>query len=290
MPLLTPNPTRPQIYPLLSQGAGRGPLIKTNANGLVRLIEFKIPPPPADGAPPTATQLVYDLQVAEPSPLPAAMAAALQRSAQPDPHLGALDAKLDAQLDEVERLAHRRDFLDALVYEEPAPPAATPAAAKAAKAAAAKAARAAAKAAAASPVPTEDDVAAAAAAAAAAPAAAEALNGGALNGGAADGAAGASGGGRKERSIEGFAEALLAAQRHAVEERLTDVELAWGPRAKRVFGADGDADGDPTAPLPAPAGASTEGKLREGAAAAFAKAHPKLPVALLKEAGFFGDK
>ena len=99
-----------------------------------------------------------------------------------------------------------------------------------------------------------------------------------------------SGGGRKERSIEGFAEALLAAQRHAVEERLTDVELAWGPRAKRVFGADGDADGDPAAPLPAPAGASTEGKLREGAAAAFAKAHPKIPVSLLKEAGFFGDK
>ena len=81
----------------------------------MRLIEFKIPPPPADGTAPTATQLVYDLQVAEPSPLPAAMAAALQRSAQPDPHLGALDAKLDAQLDEVERLAHRRDFLDALV-------------------------------------------------------------------------------------------------------------------------------------------------------------------------------
>ena len=97
--------------------------------------------------------------------------------------------------------------------------------------------------------------------------------------------------GRGTRSRGGAKVAREAlAQRHAVEERLTDVELAWGPRAKRVFGADGDADGDPAAPLPAPAGASTEGKLREGAAAAFAKAHPKLPVSLLKEAGFFGEK
>ena len=86
--------------------------------------------------------------------------------------------------------------------------------------------------------------------------------------------------------MEGFAEALLAAQRHAVEERLTDVELAWGP-GKRVFGADGDADGDPTAPLPRRR-ARHRGKLREGAAA-FAK-RTKIPVSLLKEAGFFGEK
>ena len=178
----------------------------------------------------------------------------------------------------MERLAHRRDFLDALVYEEPAPPAATPAAAKAAKAAAAKAARAAAKAAAASLRPDRGrrrrrggggD--------AAAPAAAEALNGGALNGGAADGAAGASGGGRKERSMEGFAEALLAAQRHASSERLTDVELAWGPRAKRVFGADGDADGDPAARAPRAGGRVDRGQAPRGAAAAFAKGAPQDP-------------